>query len=166
MYDTKLRSSFGHSTLVPSFGRYIAYAPFSADLLVVRSTPEVYRWVPNPAAKPGKQVDVQYVAWGLFSDSSFCILTVFFAPGRLALALTWHMLASLQTCWLSDLLQKCIGGSQVNPHLYDWSDTTHIQMSEKPGISAVSSRSSQLQAVLVDKTAVHYAWCVLALIIM
>ena len=45
MYDTKLRSSFGHSTLVPSFGRDLAYAPFSADLLVVGSAPEVYKWV-------------------------------------------------------------------------------------------------------------------------
>lgn len=32
-----------YSTRVPSFGRDLAYAPFSADLLVVGSAPEVYR---------------------------------------------------------------------------------------------------------------------------
>ena len=34
-----------YSTRVPSFGRDLAYAPFSADLLVVGSAPEVYRCV-------------------------------------------------------------------------------------------------------------------------
>ena len=32
-----------YTTRVPSFGRDLAYAPFSADLLVVGSAPEVYR---------------------------------------------------------------------------------------------------------------------------
>ena len=32
-----------YSTRVPSFGRDLAYAPFSADLLVVGSASEVYR---------------------------------------------------------------------------------------------------------------------------
>lgn len=32
-----------YSTRVPSFGRDLAYAPFSADLLVTGSAPEVYR---------------------------------------------------------------------------------------------------------------------------
>ena len=35
-----------YSTRVPSFGRDLAYAPFSADLLVVGSAPEVYRCAP------------------------------------------------------------------------------------------------------------------------
>ncbi|KAL0045866.1 hypothetical protein WJX82_007078 [Trebouxia sp. C0006] len=47
--------------LVPSFGRDLAYAPFSADLLVVGSAPEVYRLnlaegrflSPLPAKSPG-----------------------------------------------------------------------------------------------------------------
>ena len=34
-----------YTTRVPSFGRDLAYAPFSADLLVVGSAPEVYRCV-------------------------------------------------------------------------------------------------------------------------
>ena len=32
-----------YRTRVPAFGRDLAYAPFSADLLVVGSAPEVYR---------------------------------------------------------------------------------------------------------------------------
>ena len=32
-----------YSTRVPSFGRDLAYAPFSADLLVTGSAPELYR---------------------------------------------------------------------------------------------------------------------------
>ncbi|KAA6424642.1 MAG: nucleolar 10-like [Trebouxia sp. A1-2] len=50
-----------YSTRVPSFGRDLAYAPFSADLLVVGSAPEVYRLnlaegrflSPLPAKSPG-----------------------------------------------------------------------------------------------------------------
>ena len=40
-----------YSTRVPSFGRDLAYAPFSADLLVVGSAPEVYRCVANLETK-------------------------------------------------------------------------------------------------------------------
>ncbi len=51
-----------YSTRVPSFGRDLTYAPFSADLLVVGSAPEVYRSASNPSRFCERQHCAQAVA--------------------------------------------------------------------------------------------------------